>query len=256
MKHASDIMPFKLCENVYFVGAKKVSVHMIDTPEGLVLIDAGFPDMCEQIFDSIRYLGFDPMSICAIFHTHGHIDHIGCTEEIKAITGAKTYISRIDNDITNGKLDLSWAKELGLEKLPPFDCDVLIEDGDVFTFGDITIRCVHTPGHTDGTMSFFITAKGILSAMHGGIGTNTLAKAWLEEYGLPLTCRDKFRESLHKLAKEHVDIVLGNHPYQSNTEGKLQRVLRGESIVDPAEWNQFLINVEAQLDKALANDGN
>ena len=121
-KFMSDIQPFKMCEKLYFVGAKKVSVHMLDTTEGLVLIDAGFPDMCEQIFDSIRYLGFDPKDICAIVHSHGHLDHFGCTQEIVEKTGAKTYISRIDNDIVNGKLDLSWAIELGWDRAASTTC--------------------------------------------------------------------------------------------------------------------------------------
>ena len=257
-KFMSDIQPFKMCEKLYFVGAKKVSVHMLDTTEGLVLIDAGFPDMCEQIFDSIRYLGFDPKDICAIVHSHGHLDHFGCTQEIVEKTGAKTYISCIDNDIVNGKLDLSWAIELGWDRLPPFDCDVLIDDGDVLTFGDMTIRCVLTPGHTDGTLSFFIptkdNGKDIIAAMHGGTGVNTLDAQWLKSYGLSMDCRVKYRESLHKLAKEHVDLVLGNHPYQNKTEDKLQQVLNGQSAVDPEEWLKFLTFIEDNFDKMLEKE--
>ena len=54
----------------------------------------------------------------AIFHSHGHIDHFGCTQRFQELSGAKTYISRIDNDIVNGRYDLSWAKELAYERLP------------------------------------------------------------------------------------------------------------------------------------------
>ena len=256
--YISDIQPFKMCEKLYFVGARKVSVHMLDTTAGLVLIDAGFPDMCEQVFDSIRYLGFDPMDICAIVLTHGHIDHFGCAKEMKERTGAKLYISRIDNDIVNGKLDLSWAVELGLEREPFYDCDVLIDDGDILTFGDMSIRCVLTPGHTDGTLSFFINTKDgdedIVAAMHGGTGVNTLDRQWLKSYGLSLDCRVKYRESLHKLAKEHVDLVLGNHPYQNNTEDKLQLALKGESTVDKKEWNTVLTFIEDNFDKMLAKE--
>ena len=182
------LQPFKMCENIYFVGSEAVSVHLINTEEGLVLIDAGYPDMYNLIVENIKKLGFDPKDICAIFHSHGHIDHFGCTERLVALSGAKTYISKIDNDIVNGTLDLSWAKELNLETLPFFDCDVLIEDGDVFTFGNVQIRCVLTPGHMDGVLSFFITleseGKKMVAAMHGGIGTNSMAADFLNAYGL------------------------------------------------------------------------
>ena len=47
----SDIKPFKMHENIYFVGSTRVSVHIIDTEDGLVMIDTGYPDMYEQILD-------------------------------------------------------------------------------------------------------------------------------------------------------------------------------------------------------------
>ncbi len=160
---------FKLHSNVYFIGSEAVSVHLIDTECGLVLIDTGYPNMGELILSNIKKLGFDPKNITAIFHSHGHIDHFGNTEMLAELSGAKTYISRIDNDIVNGTYDLSWAKELRLARLPFFSCDVLVEDGDTFNFGNTTVRCVHTPGHTDGVMSFIITlADGKIAAMHGG----------------------------------------------------------------------------------------
>ncbi|MBQ9861394.1 MAG: MBL fold metallo-hydrolase, partial [Clostridia bacterium] len=64
----SDIQPFKMCENIYFVGSTKVSVHIIETDEGLVMLDTGYPNMYEQILNSMEALGLDPKNICAIFH--------------------------------------------------------------------------------------------------------------------------------------------------------------------------------------------
>ena len=255
-KFLSDIPPFKLCEGIYFVGSRAVSVHLFESDAGLILLDTGYPDMFEQILESIRALGFDPKDVKHIFHSHGHIDHFGTTERLVALSGAKTYIGRADNDIVNGKRDLSWAKELGLERLPYFNCDVLIDDGDVFDFGNLRIRARHTPGHTEGVVSYFIERtsdeKSIVAAMHGGAGMNSLSRVFLEEYSLPLSLREDFRRSLHALAKERVDIVLGNHPGQSDTEGKRARLLLGAPhVFDPAEWGRMLALFEAQLDALL-----
>lgn len=256
----SNIAPFKMLGEIYFVGSTAVSVHMINTSEGLVLIDSGYPNMYEQILESIQILGFDPKKICAVFLSHGHYDHFGCARELRALSGAKLYISEIDHDIVNGKLDLSWAKELGYERLPAFSCDVLVKDSDVFSFGDTQIRCRLTPGHTDGTLSFFINAKegdkNYVAAMHGGIGTNSMRASFLREYGLPFDCRDRFREGLHKLASEHVDLVLGNHPQQNDTEAKLAAVLEGKSIVDETEWQRFLVAAEKYLDAVIEMENN
>ena len=55
--------PFKVIENVYFVGNTWVSVYLIDTPEGLILIDCAYEENLYLLIDSIRGLGFDPKDI-------------------------------------------------------------------------------------------------------------------------------------------------------------------------------------------------
>lgn len=254
----SDITPFEMYDNLFFVGSSKVSVHIIRTEKGLVMIDTGYPDMYEQILNSMEKLGLDPKDLCAIFHSHGHIDHFGGTIRLKELSGAKTYISRIDNEIVNGTRDLSWAKELGMDRMPPFNCDVLVNDGDCFTFGSTTVRCRLTPGHTEGTLSFFITFKdNVIAAMHGGIGFKSMSTKFLTEYNLSFDCREKFINGLHALADERVDLVLGNHPGQTDTQGKLKRLQSGEaSILDPTEWKEFLKKTEKSFDEFLKRDSN
>ena len=252
----TKLQGFCLYKNVYFVSDERVSVHLIDTAKGLVMIDTGYPNMLEVILENIKKVGLSVKDICAIFHSHGHIDHFGCTNEFVEMSGAKTYISRIDNDILNGTLDLSWAKELNCRLPAPFSCDVLIEDGDVFDFGDTTVRCVHTPGHTAGTMSFFITLPdGTVAGMFGGIGSNSMRSAFLKRYGLSFDCRRQFKESIDKLQSEKVDLVLGNHPDQSSTLEKMIRIFGGDTnVADPKEWHAFLENVERGYKRLLDTD--
>lgn len=240
----SDIEAFELCKKVYFVGSSKVSVHIIKTEKGLIMLDAGYPDMYEQIVDSMAELKLDPKDLCAIIHTHGHIDHYGCTKRFKEISGAKTYISAIDNEILNGNRNLSGADVLGLPVPEPFNCDVLIKDGDVFDFGDVTLRCLLTPGHTEGVITCFFTVKDgdeeLVAAMHGGVGINSMELAWLNKYSLPLDLPYQFLEGLEMLRSEKVDVVLGNHPYQNDTPKMLENAKAGKSNVNPEYWNEFL----------------
>lgn len=252
---STAIQPFEMHKNIFFVGSKRVSVHIIKTSEGLVMIDTGYPEMYDEILENMQKVGLDAKDICAIFHSHGHIDHFGCTQRIQPLCGAKTYISRIDNEIANGTLNLSWADELGY-LFTPFDCDVLVDDGDSFTFGDVSIRCRLTPGHTDGTLSFFITMQdGTIAAMHGGTGKNTMTREFLEKYNLSPRCMEVFREGLHALKDEHVDLVLGNHAPQNDTEGKLKKVLAGQSALDKTEWVRFLEEQETALDAHKIKEG-
>ncbi|MBR5323085.1 MAG: MBL fold metallo-hydrolase [Clostridia bacterium] len=253
------LQPFQMHKNLYFIGNEDVSVHLIVTEEGLILIDTGFPEMHDLILNNIKSLGYDPKNICAIFHSHGHLDHFANTQDYAKLSGAKTYISRIDNDILNGKRDLSWAKEMGLKPLPFFDCDVLLEDGDTFTFGSTTIRCIHTPGHTEGVMSFIITLDDngdkCVVAMHGGIGLNSMTAEYLTQNGLPLDLREKFKEGLKRLALEDVDLLIGNHPEQTRTLKKMVKVLNGETdLRNKADWPEFLAWNKARVDKLLKSE--
>ena len=255
-KRTGPIEPFRLWNNVCFVGSQAVSVHLIDTGDGLLLIDTGYPFMRDEIVRNIRSLGFDPADVRGILHSHGHYDHYGNTLYLKALSGAETWISRIDNEIINGRRDLSWAVELGYERLEPFDCDHLLEDGDVVALGDVRIRCRLAPGYTEGTLAFFFESGGMRLAMHGGVGLNSMAASFLAARDLPRDLPERFRESLHALKAEPVDIVLGNHPEQSDTEAKAERLRAGDlrAFVDPGEWPRFLDACEARLDEMLARE--
>lgn len=237
----SNIKPFEIYKNIFFVGSSKVSVHVLKTEKGLVMIDTGYDNMYDQIIESMKLVGLDPKDLCAILHSHGHIDHFGCTTRFKELSGATTYISAPDNDIINGKKPLSGADILGIPPLPFFECDLLINDGDEFDFGDIKIRSILTPGHTEGVMSFFITLPdNKIAAMHGGVGINTINKEYLTKNGLPLSLIDTFLNDIERLKTMKVDLVLGNHPEQNDTLKKLEAVEKGESILNENEWKEFL----------------
>ena len=55
--------PFKIVDSVYYVGVYQVCTHLIDTGDGLFLIDAGYSNCLYMIIDSIHRLGFDPRDI-------------------------------------------------------------------------------------------------------------------------------------------------------------------------------------------------
>ena len=241
----SDIKAFKMHKNIYFVGSTAVSVHIIDTEAGLVMIDTGYPDMYEQILDSMEELNLDPAKICAIFHTHGHIDHFGATRALVELIGAKTFIGRPDRDYANGKLDLSYAKELGMEFKETFQPDFLINDGDIIKLGNTEITCVATPGHTPGAMSYFFNVtdgkETYRAGLHGGMGINTLSAEFLNKYNLPFSLRDDFKNSMLRLNEEKVDIFLGNHMQHNHTLEKSQMIKDGNlyAFINPDEWQSY-----------------
>lgn len=244
--------PFKIWGNLYFVGTEPASTHIIDTGDGLIMLDSGYQHSLYLVLHNIHTLGLDPMDIKYIVHTHGHIDHCGATRALVEMTGAKTFLGEADRDYVNGKLDLSWAKEVGLQ-LETFEPDVLLQDGDVITLGNTEIKAVATPGHTPGAMSYVFDVhcgdRTLTAGLHGGAGTNSMTKEFLDRYGLSYDCRTDFLTSMNRLKTLHVDIYLGNHAYQNKTAEKYQQLLAGnqDAFVDPTGWGEFADSCKKKL---------
>ena len=76
------IEPFRIIGNVYFVGTFQASSHLIDTGDGLILIDTGYSNTLYLVLRSIYKLGFKPEDIKYIVHTHWHWDHTEATAAI------------------------------------------------------------------------------------------------------------------------------------------------------------------------------
>lgn len=255
------VAPFRIFGNLYFVGIEPASTHLIDTGEGLILIDPGYPETLYIVLESIRRLGFDPADIRYILVTHGHYDHMGAVRHLKELCHGETFIGRPDLDYVNGTRDLSWAKELGYGKLDsPYEPDHLLDDGDVVTLGNTSITARLTPGHTEGTLSFFFDVtdgiRSLRAGMHGGVGMNSLSRQFLTSRDLPLDLQQKFLDGLDLCRKEKVEIFLGNHAGNNDTLGKGKRVLAGEkdAFIDPAGWLEFLDKCEKRMRDLMAKE--
>lgn len=237
--------PLRLFGNLYFVGNKPASVHIVDTGEGLIMLDTGYQQSLAETVDNIYRMGLDPHEIKYVLLTHGHIDHMGGARTMRAISGAKILLGRADREYANGELDLSYARELDMRYDEVFEPDILLDDGDTLTFGHTTVRAVKTPGHTPGAMSYFFNVtdgeRELIAGLHGGMGINTLSAEFLDRYGLPYSLRRDFICSMQRLNQEHVDIFLGNHMQHNRTEEKAKRLAAGEqdAFIDPEEWQKY-----------------
>jgi metallo-beta-lactamase class B len=237
--------PLRIFGNLYFVGTPPASVHIVDTGEGLIMLDTGYQQSLYMVIDNIYRVGLDPHDIKYILLTHGHIDHMGAAKALRELTGAKIALGKNDREYANGTLDLSYAKELDMEFSETFEPDILLSDGDDISLGNTTVRAVATPGHTPGAMSYFFNVTDgkdtFIAGLHGGMGINTLCKEFLDKYGLPYSLRDDFVRSMLRLNQEKVDIFLGNHMQHNHTERKAELVRSGNRLafVDPSEWQAY-----------------
>ncbi len=244
MKELTKVKPFKMIGSLYFVGSKEASSHLISTEEGLILIDTGYEESAEGIIDSIRELGFDTRDIKIILHSHGHGDHTQATPKIKELAPeAKAYLS---------------FKDLRYVSCFTPDCD--IQDGDRIKLGNTEILCLHTPGHTEGSCSFFfdVTEEGktYRAGMLGGAGVNQLKKAYMNTREVSYLLRGEFFKSIERLLEVPVDVMLGNHTWHNKTLEKAESLKAADTnpFIDRDEWAAFLKKQREALQEIIASE--
>ena len=234
------IEPFRLVGNVYFVGTYQASSHLIDTGDGLILIDTGYENTLYLLIDSIYKLGYRPEQIKYIINTHWHHDHTAGSAALANLSGAKNLICHAD---------FEKAKQYVV-------ADELIKEGDTLSLGNCKIEFWETPGHTAGTLSLFFDVvedgKTLRAGMFGGAGLNTLKQGRFDFEG----AREAYFASLHRLSKAHVDVLIGNHTWNNDTWNKARILAEtGENtFVDPTLWNQFLDYYEKKLNRIIREE--
>jgi hydroxyacylglutathione hydrolase len=122
-----------------------------------IVIDPG-----DEIEDILGVLARHNLTVKAIVITHAHIDHIGGAAKLKAATGAPVYMNAKDQELYDG-LDMQ-AAWLGMEPPARTDIDSPARDGDSLTLGETAFHILHTPGHTQGSISLWIPAENKLVA--------------------------------------------------------------------------------------------
>lgn len=250
------IAPFKIADRLYYVGDKNVCIHMIDTGDGLVLLDSGFPGAEHLLIDSIWRLGFDPAQVRWIIHSHGHSDHFGASSEFQNMFGTKLAISRIDAERMEKLGDAAVPKaDHPYARVPRFDR--LLEDGEIWKIGEVEFRFVLTPGHTSGVLSIFfeVTDQGktYLAGMFGGAGVSAIRLPNLLLGRNDADAPQLMLDSIERIWNEPVVIHLGNHPYNSNTVEKRNEQIAhgGNPFVAPDSWHAFLTKQKEKVQKII-----
>lgn len=254
------IEPFKMADGLYYVGDRKVCVHLIDTGDGLILLDSGYFGATHLLVDSIWRAGFDPQNVRWILHTHGHYDHFGASEEFRRMYGTKLAISKVDAQSLRDKPHRAHVPNdsFPYAQVPVFDYE--IEDGEIFELGNVKIRCVLTPGHTAGVLSLFfnVTDNGntYLAGLFGGAGVNSLTLPYICYNEERTDCPQQMLNSIEKIWDEPVVVHLGNHPYNSRTIEKREQQLKegGNPFVAPNSWHDFLNELKTKVEKVIKDN--
>jgi glyoxylase-like metal-dependent hydrolase (beta-lactamase superfamily II) len=248
------------------------NVHLVvDGQEG-ALIDAGFPGD-ESISKRLEMLGqFANLKLRYIVITHHHFDHASGASRLREATGARIVmhkdeaplLQRAASDELPAGVELppearewrertaQWRKEAA--KAAP---DELVSDGDALRVGGLTLRMVHTPGHTAGHLSPFLEEGRVLFA-----GDNVLGMGTTVVPPPPHGDMAQYVESLRKMQSLGAELMCCGHgPVVKEPDRKLQELIdhrheREEQILSLAGQGRDTVKalvraIYPELDKRL-----
>src|SRR5580658_10559560 len=124
------------------------------THEAMV-IDPG--DDIQEIVATLKRHG---LIVKMIVITHAHIDHIGGAHKLRSLTGAPVYMHEADKMLSD-RLDMQPAW-LGVETPPDPGIDVAAHEGDTIRAVALDAQVLHTPGHTQGSISLYMPAESLV----------------------------------------------------------------------------------------------
>jgi len=201
--------PFEIIKDIFIVGGPEITdsrdgcVYLINMGE-LVLIDSGAGWSSNKIIKNVEGLGFDGKNLSKILLTHCHIDHIGGAPDIRKRYGSKIYIHESDAQPLESGDSVLTAANWYQTSFPLTLVDVKLNlPEEILSIGTEKIICLHTPGHTPGSISIYMDREGkrILFGqdLHGPL---------LEEFGSNLNDWDR---STKKLLDLNADILCEGH---------------------------------------------
>ena len=212
---------YKAAPHVWQVGGQDdVCAYLLDSGEGLILIDTGYRASFYLLIDRIWRAGYDPKQIKKILLSHWHWDHVNGARYLQELTGAEVWISKADEEQHQ-----LWKDRTDPLPMVDYKVDHFYDDSTTIDLGRFSIHTRLTPGHTPGATAFWCadtdetTGETFRCAMHGGIGVGLMAKSYLEENGLSLELPHIFIKDCLELADSwKVDICLPSHLNQGNVK--------------------------------------
>lgn len=248
------VEPFKIIDNIYYVGASDVTSYLVTTPKGHILIDSGFPETVPQITANIAKLGFKLTDVKIILNSHAHYDHVGGIAELKRLTGAKFYTSEKDLPLfkAGGLGDANYGDRFPFEAVTP---DSTFRDGRKIKLSGTTLKANITSGHTPGCTTWTTTALENKTKYNVIFVCSTSAPGYklIDNPKYPNIISD-YNATFERLKKLPVDIFLASHGSAYDMEAKIAKMKTGgpNPFIDPEGYLAYLKQSEENFRKSLA----
>lgn len=249
--------PFKIIGPLYGVGMLDLSVFLLTSEEGHILINTGLVDSTQHIQDNIEALGFDFQDIKILLTMQAHWDHTAAMAEIKALTGAEVWATPKDARILEdgGFSDPHFG---GRQSFEPVTVDRRITQGDIITLGDLRIEVHEHPGHTEGSSSYTFSVReqgrdyvvGVINMGTINSGKRLVVKPTYENVA------SDFASTYNAQKKLPIDIWVSAHNGQYDMHSKYQigQAYSPETFYDPAGYVRAIERLETAYLEVISDE--
>ncbi|MDR2634636.1 MAG: MBL fold metallo-hydrolase [Clostridiales bacterium] len=205
---------------------------------GFIVDPGGEPSMIE---DEARAFGLTPL---AVLLTHGHFDHTNAAYIFQE-RGVPVYIHKDDEDKLHSYRSLSlWA---GIEQ-NKITADVTLSGKETLRFGALTVKVIHTPGHSAGGLCFKIDSDGgDRTVPAASRGDNDVV---CSEKGLLFT-----GDTMFKIDYGRYDFYDGDFKTLKNSIINKLFSLKGDYIVLPGHGEASTLEEERKFNPILIDSG-
>ena len=155
---------------VFFERAYPSANMVLVRGERPVLVDPGYGADLRLTERLLRGAGTPPENLALIFNSHYHCDHAGANSGLQRRYGVSVAAHRWEAQLVNRRDREACGAEWLDQPVEPYEVDRFLSEGDEIDAGGITLRVLHTPGHTLGHVSLWAPEEGVLilgDAVHG-----------------------------------------------------------------------------------------
>lgn len=247
--------PFHIYGNTWYVGTGGLASILIETGDGLVLLDGGLPQSAELIAANIRALGFDPEDIRFIGLSHAHFDHAGGVAALQRLSGATVYAGHdAARSLRAGALqedDPQFGGGMTGQTYPAVPDAVGVADGWEFPLSGLVITALQTPGHTLGGTSWAWQSceeDRCLDVVY----VDSLSPVSRPGYRFSDGLGEVLRETVGRVANFDCDIMLSTHDFSFALHQKLQQ--GAKAFIDSGGCRSRADKALIQLEKRLNSE--
>ncbi|MCY1075699.1 subclass B3 metallo-beta-lactamase [Archangium lansingense] len=252
--------PFRVYGNTYYVGVTGLSSVLIDSGEGLILVDGALPQSVERIAEGVRALGFDMRDVKWILNSHAHFDHAGGIAALRRMSGAKVAASPAGAKalrIGSTTPDDPQAGFGAAMRYPAVRDVVTVADGGTVALGKVVVTAHHTPGHTPGATTWtWRSCEGERCVNVVYAESLTAMSAPRFRYGADAARVQQFRGSIEKVRTLPCDVMIPTHPEAGRVfelRARSEREGR-QAFIDPGACRAYADRADRRLTARLEQE--